>query len=72
MAVGADVVGGKPIYSASLKALRRPKRIEEVLDGEQPLRQLLRKEQRAFLDEHAPSKIPWDRLVPLDRSTWRS
>jgi len=65
MGVEVDVVGGKPIYSASLKAVRRPTRIEEVLDGEVPLPRLFRKEQRAFLDEHAPTAIPWDRLVPL-------
>jgi len=65
LTIEVDVVGGKAICSASLKTTRRPARIEEVLDGELPLRQLFRKEQREFLDEHAPSSIPWDGLVPL-------
>ncbi len=65
MVIEVDVVGGKPIYSASLKAVRRPSQIEEVLEGKLPLPKLFRKEQRAFLSEHAPTNIPWDRLVPL-------
>jgi hypothetical protein len=65
LTIEVDVVAGKAICSASLKTLRRPARIEDVLDGQLPLRQLFRKEQREFLDEHAPADIPWDRLVPL-------
>jgi hypothetical protein len=63
--IEVDIVAGAPVCSASLTTLRRPRRIEEVLDGAIPLRQLFRKEQREFLDEHSPANIPWDRLVPL-------
>src|SRR5213592_1957800 len=65
MTIELDVVKGKSVCSASLKAVRRPERILETLRGEKPIRKLFTKDQRAFLDAHSRFEVPWDDVVAL-------
>jgi len=65
MTIELDVVKGKSVCSASLKAVRRPERILETLRGEKPIRKLFTKDQRAFLAAHSRFEVPWDDVVAL-------
>jgi hypothetical protein len=55
---------GKYVCSGSLKGVPRKATVREVQRGEQPLRKLFNKDQRAFYAEHVPD-IPLDMLSLL-------
>jgi hypothetical protein len=62
--VEVDAMPGGYVCSASLKGLPRTS-VKEVAAGEQPLRKLFTKEQRAFYAEHAPEGVGLDDLSIL-------
>jgi hypothetical protein len=63
--VEVDAMPGGHVCSGSLKGVPRKATVQEVAAGNEPLRKLLSKEQRAFYAEHAPSGVGLDDLVLL-------
>jgi len=63
--VEVDAMPGGFVCSGSMKGVPRKASVQEVFLGEQPLRKLLSKEQRAFYSAHAPEGIKLDDLVLL-------
>jgi hypothetical protein len=63
--VEVDAMPGGFVCSASLKAAWGAGPVKKVLAGDLPIRKAFTKEQRAFYDEHAPSGIALDDLLPL-------
>jgi hypothetical protein len=52
--VEVDAMPGKYVCSGTLKGVPRKASVREVQRGEQPVRKLFNKDQRAFYAEHAP------------------
>src|SRR5690242_7842669 len=63
--VEVDAMPGGFVCSGSMKGVPRKASVREVFAGEQPLRKLFTKEQRAFYAAHAPEGIALDDLVLL-------
>jgi hypothetical protein len=63
--VEVDAMPGGFVCSASMKAALAPKAVRASVDGEQPLRKLFSKEQRAFFAAHAPEGLAIDDLSVL-------
>jgi len=63
--VEVDVIPGKYVCSGSLKGVPRKASVLDVTGGDQPLRKLFNKDQRAFYAEHAPEGIGLDDLSLL-------
>ncbi|WP_456843937.1 hypothetical protein [Cellulomonas sp. P5_C6] len=63
--VEVDIVPGSYVCSASLKGKLPPRAVRSAVSGEQPLRKLFSKEQRAFFAEHAPDGLTIDDLAVL-------
>jgi hypothetical protein len=63
--VEVDAMPGGFVCSASLKAVWGPAPVKGILSGDLPIRKVFTKEQRAFYEEHAPSGIKLDDLLPL-------
>jgi hypothetical protein len=63
--VEVDAMPGGFVCSGSMKGVPRKASVHEVFLGEQPLRKLFSKEQRAFYADHAPEGIGLDDLVLL-------
>jgi hypothetical protein len=63
--VEVDAMPGGFVCSGSMKGVPRKASVYEVFLGEQPLRKLFSKEQRAFYAAHAPKGIELDDLVLL-------
>jgi hypothetical protein len=65
MVVEVDAMPGGYVCSASLKGKVGPTDVLDAVAGDQPLRKLFSKEQRAFFAEHAPAGIELDDLTVL-------
>jgi len=65
LAVEVDMVPGAYMCSASLTGKLPPTAVLASVAGEQPLRKLFSKEQRAFFHEHAPEGLKLDDLSIL-------
>ena len=66
MVVEVDAMPGGYVCSASMKGKLPTKAVmHESVDGEQPLRKLFSKEQRAFFAAHAPDGVAIDDLAVL-------
>jgi hypothetical protein len=63
--VEVDVIPGGFVCSASFKGRTTGAEINEVVNGDIPLRKLFSKDQRAYFAEHAPAGIDLDTLTPL-------
>jgi hypothetical protein len=63
--VEVDAMPGGYVCSASLKGALKTGGVKEAVAGEQPLRKLFSKEQRAFYAEHASAGIGLDDLSTL-------
>ena len=63
--VEVDAMPGGFVCSGSMKGVPRKASVLEVAAGQQPLRKLFSKEQRAFYDAHAPEGVGLDDLVLL-------
>jgi len=63
--VEVDAMPGGFVCSGSMKGIPRKASVREVFAGEQPLRKLFSKEQRAFYAAHAPKGVELDDLVLL-------
>lgn len=63
--VEVDAMPGGFVCSASLKAAWGPEPVKAILAGGMPIRRVFTKEQRVFYEEHAPSAIALDDLLPL-------
>jgi hypothetical protein len=63
--VEVDVIPGGFVCSASFKGRTTAKEINQVVNGDEPLRKLYSKDQRAYFAEHAPAGIELDSLTPL-------
>ena len=63
--VEVDAMPGGFVCSGSYKAALPAGQVRAVLRGEQPIRKLFTKEQRAFFAEHAPEGIDLDHLAIL-------
>jgi hypothetical protein len=63
--VEVDAMPGGFVCSGSMKGVPRKASVWEVFMGQQPLRKLFSKEQRAFYAAHAPEGIALDDLVLL-------
>jgi hypothetical protein len=63
--VEVDAMPGGFVCSGSMKGVPRKASVWEVFMGEQPLRKLFSKEQRAFYAAHAPEGVTLDDLVLL-------
>ena len=63
--VEVDAMPGGFVCSGSMKGIPRKASVWEVFMGEQPLRKLFSKAQRAFYAEHAPEGVALDDLVLL-------
>jgi hypothetical protein len=63
--VEVDAMPGGFVCSASLKAAWGTSPVKAILSGDLPIRKVFTKEQRAFYEEHAPSGIKLDDLLPL-------
>jgi hypothetical protein len=62
--VEVDAMPGGYVCSASMKGVPKTP-VQDVADGDAPLRKLFSKEQRAFFAEHAPDGIGFGDLVLL-------
>ncbi len=65
MTVEVDAMPGGYVCSATLKARLASPRVRAAVAGEQPLRKLFTKQQRAFLAEHAPGEIELEDLAVM-------
>jgi hypothetical protein len=65
MVVEVDAMPGGYVCSASLKGSLATPNVRAAAAGDFPIRKLFTKEQRAFLDAHAPDGISWDDLSIL-------
>jgi hypothetical protein len=63
--VEVDAMPGGYVCSGTMKGLPRKASVWDVAMGDEPLRKLFSKEQRAFYAEHAPEGIGLDDLVLL-------
>ena len=63
--VEVDAMPGGFVCSGSMKGVPRKASVLDVFAGEQPLRKLFSKEQRAFYAAHAPAGVELDDLVLL-------
>ncbi len=63
--VEVDAMPGGYVCSGSMKGKLSPTAVRPSVSGEQPLRKLFSKEQRAFFDAHAPGGITLDDLSVL-------
>lgn len=63
--VEVDLMPGGFVCSGSMKGRSTGVEIRDAVAGEQPLRKVFTKEQRAFYDAHAPEGLLLDHLVPL-------
>jgi len=63
--VEVDAMPGGFVCSARLKAPQEGALVKTVLDGEQPIRKIFTKEQRAFFSAHAPDGVGLDDLARL-------
>jgi hypothetical protein len=63
--VEVDAMPGGFVCSARMKALHQPPLVKAALDGDQPIRKLFTKAQRAFYAAHAPEGLSLDDLTPL-------
>ncbi len=63
--VEVDAMPGGFVCSASYKGKLPPGEVKRTLDGEQRIRKLFSKPQRAFFKEHAPEGFALDDLTPL-------
>src|SRR4051794_11534468 len=63
--VEVDATPGGYVCSATMKGIPRKATVSEVAQGEQPLRKLFSKEQRAFYAAHAPDGLELDDLMLL-------
>ena len=63
--VEVDAMPGGFVCSGSMKGVPRKASVWDVFMGEQPLRKLFSKEQRAFYAAHAPEGVALDDLVLL-------
>lgn len=63
--VEVDAMPGGYVCSASLKGAAKTGAVKQAVAGEQPLRKLFSKEQRAFYAEHAPAGVGLDDLTTL-------
>jgi hypothetical protein len=63
--IEVDAMPGGYVCSGSLKGLPRKCTVKDVIGGDQPLRRLLSKEQRALYSERAPEGIELDDLTLL-------
>jgi hypothetical protein len=65
LTVEVDAMPGGYVCSASLKGVVKQDGVKRAIAGEQPLRKLFSKEQRAFYVEHAPEGTAIDDLAIL-------
>jgi hypothetical protein len=65
LTVEVDAMPGGYVCSASLKGVVKEGGVRSAVAGEQPLRKLFSKEQRAFYGEHAPAGTAIDELAIL-------
>ena len=65
MVVEVDAMPGGFVCSATLKGRPTEGTTREVQLGNEPIRKLFNKEQRAFLDAHTPEPVDIDSLTPL-------
>jgi hypothetical protein len=63
--VEVDAMPGGFVCSGSMKGIPRKAAVWDVFQGEQPVRKLFSKEQRAFYAAHAPEGLALDDLVLL-------
>ena len=63
--VEVDAMPGGFVCSGSMKGVPRKAAVRDVVTGDQPLRKLFSKEQRAFFAEHAPEGVELDDLALL-------
>jgi hypothetical protein len=63
--VEVDLMPGAFVCSGSLKGRSTGAAVRDAVAGETALRKLFSKHQRAFFEEHAPSGVTFDDLVPL-------
>ncbi len=68
-----DMVGDKPVCSAKLEAEQRRDEIDQVADGERPMRTLFSEDQEELIGDYAPIGISWNELSvlgPVDVRKW--
>jgi hypothetical protein len=63
--VEVDAMPGGYVCSGSMKGKLPPTAVRASVSGEQPLRRLFSKEQRAFFADHAPAGLQLDQLSVL-------
>ncbi len=63
--IEVDLMPGAFVCSGSLKGRSTGAEVRDAGAGELPLRKLFSKQQRAFFEEHAPSGVTFEDLVPL-------
>ena len=63
--VEVDLMPGGFVCSASFKGRSTGQDIRDAVGGDAQLRKIFSKDQRAFYEEHAPSGVTLDSLIPL-------
>ena len=63
--VEVDAMPGGFVCSARLKGSLRPGKVREAVVGDRSIRSLFTKQQRAFLDQHAPEGVGFEALSVL-------